>query len=86
LTIDSIDRDFDLYPADYADRYPVGKEVIVYYNPKKPADAILEPGFVYVHKAFDVYSYLTIALGIYFIHLGSSKIRDNKIRERLNIQ
>ncbi len=26
------------------DRYPVGREVTVYYNPEDPADSVLEPG------------------------------------------
>ncbi len=30
----------------HADRYPVGKEVTVYYNPGDPEDAVLEPGLV----------------------------------------
>ncbi|MCP4140204.1 MAG: DUF3592 domain-containing protein [Chloroflexi bacterium] len=73
--INSIDIPFYLYPESYADRYPIGKDVIVYYNPKDPAEALLEPGFVDVHKAFDVFSYLFFGAGIYFINRGISKIK-----------
>ena len=86
LTINSIYNPFNTYPTEYADRYPVGKEVIVYYNPKKPAEAVLEPGFVNVLKAFGIYSYVLFVLGIYFIYLGISKSKEIKLRKRLNMQ
>jgi len=83
LSIDSIDKPFKLYPTSYADRYPVGKDVIVYYNPKHPSEALLEPGFVNIVKAFDIYSYITFGLGIYFIHLGVSRMKENRFRKNL---
>jgi hypothetical protein len=84
--INSIDIPFYLYPESYADRYPIGKDVIVYYNPKNPSEALLEPGFVDVHKAFDVFSFLLFGIGIYFIFLGGLRIKkQNKNRRKIEI-
>ena len=60
LTINLIDNPFNLYPPHYASRYPVGKEVIVSYNPKKPSEAVLEPGFVDIFREFDVFACLLL--------------------------
>lgn len=76
LSINSIDTPF--YPSSYANRYPVGENVIVYYNPENPADAVLEPGFVDISKAFGGFSILTFIAGVFFITLGLSGIK--KIR------
>ena len=73
LKLNSIDTPFHLFPSSYAGRYPVGTEVIVFYNPKNPSDAVLEPGFADVYKAFDVFFVLMMGVGIYFIYLGISK-------------
>jgi hypothetical protein len=80
LSVNSIDSPF--YPASIASRYPVGKDVIVYYNPKDPSEAVLEPGFVDIFKAFDVFSELFFGAGIYFIFIGISRIKKNTDRNR----
>jgi hypothetical protein len=72
-SVNSIDSSF--YPVDIASRYPVGKDVIVYYNPKNPSDAVLEPGFVDIFKAFDIFSYIIFGAGVYFIFLGILRIK-----------
>jgi hypothetical protein len=64
-----------LYPRSYASKYPVGKDVTVYYNPKDPSEAVLEPGFVDTFKAFDVFSYIFFGVGIYYIYRGISSIQ-----------
>lgn len=49
------------------DRYPVGAQVMVYYNPEKPSEALLErgtPGFI---KLFWI---ILIALDIFLCGLG----------------
>ena len=86
LTIDSINKPFQLYPTSYADRYPEGEDVIVYYNPKHPSEAVLEPGFVNVSKAFDIYCYILFGLGIYFIYFGVTRIKEKRFRKSLNLQ
>ena len=45
------------------DRYPMGKEVTVHYNPDNPSDALLEPG---VHWVF----YLLFAVGGFLALMG----------------
>ncbi len=72
--------DLPFYPPEVAARYPVDKKVTVYYDPKNPAEAVLEPGFVDVLKAFDVFSYLFFGAGIYFIHHGISGRKKAAIR------
>lgn len=39
-------------PEDKTRSYPEGKEVKVYFNPRDPAQALLEPGLVFSGKAF----------------------------------
>ncbi len=74
------------YPPEIAEQYPVDKEVIVYYNPIDPAEALLEPGFVDVHKAFNVLSFLFFCAGLYFINRGISKIKKrNRNRGKIEI-
>jgi hypothetical protein len=77
-TINAINSLF--YPADYADRYPVDSEVIVYYNPRNPYDAVLEPGFVGPLLGLDVINFSLFGLGIYFCSRGISKIREKRLR------
>jgi hypothetical protein len=35
--------------VELVERYPEGKEVVVYFDPEKPSRAVLEPGFVAWH-------------------------------------
>ncbi len=56
------------------DKYPVGKEVFVYYNPKNPPDAVLEKGV----KAIILIPVIT---GIIFLLVG---IAGFKYRDLLN--
>ena len=48
-------RNLPFYPPETAENYPLDKEVTVYYNPKQPSKAVLEPGFVDVFKAFNIF-------------------------------
>ena len=71
------------YPYDVAARYPEGKEVTVYYNPKNPSEAVIEPGFVHFFQGIDIYSYLLLGVGLYFIHVGISQHKLIKIRKSI---
>ena len=66
------------YPYSYADSYPEGASVNVYYNPKDPSEALLEPGYANIFKAIEDFAYLLFAAGIFFIFLGIARIRKNK--------
>jgi hypothetical protein len=68
--VNSIKSPFSMYPPSYASRYPAGKDVTVFYNPKDPSEAVLEPGFVDTLKTFDVISLSILVTGIYFVLLG----------------
>lgn len=71
-------QNLPFYPPEVALQYPVDKIVAVYYNPSDPAEAVLEPGFVDVFKAFDVFSFIFFAAGIYFIRAGILKRKENE--------
>jgi hypothetical protein len=75
MSVNSINSPFSDYPSEIASRYPVGKNVIAYYNPKDPSEAVLEQGFVDIYRAFDIYSFLFFGAGIYFIFLGILRIK-----------
>ena len=72
------------YPPSYANRYPVGKNVLVYYNPKNPAEAVLEPGLVDISKAFGGYSSLFLVVGVFFVIIGIWDIR--KVRDKIYVK
>ena len=71
------------YPPEVAEQYPVDTAVTVYYNPRDPAEAVLEPGFVDVFKAFDVFSFLFFAAGIYFIVVARKTETERRLRARI---
>ncbi len=85
LVLNSIDTPLNRYPSSYASRYPVGSKVAVYFDPEHPSDAVLEPGFVDIFRAFDVYCYIIFGIGVYFIYLGISRFKEINDRKRFKI-
>jgi hypothetical protein len=84
LSIDAIDT--LSHPPSYANRFPVGEAVTVYYNPKNPSDAVLEPGFVFISQAFGGLSFYFLVVGVCFIIFGilqSKKMRDRYFQKKL---
>jgi len=51
---------------DFKKRFPKGKTLNVYYNPKKPSQSILEPGF---NKSLERFMWYGIPLG-FFLFIG----------------
>ncbi len=69
------------YAQGYLVKYPVGNEVLVYYDPDHPDNAILEPnvkwyGFLYYILAFIVLSLTLFSVSIYYrkIEISSKPI------------
>ena len=63
--VDSLDSLF--YPHETALRYPEGKDVLVYYNPRNPAKSVLEPGWVISPEALGFFPSLIMIAGLYLI-------------------
>ena len=68
--VNAIDYALFLYPISFADRYPAGKAVVVYYNPKNPSEAVLEPGLVLIPEAVNLYSFFVTGAGLFFVFRG----------------
>lgn len=63
--VNAIDTPY--FPYETALRYPKGKEVRVYYNPRDPAQAVLEPGLVFSSEALGFFPSLIILGGVYLL-------------------
>lgn len=55
------------------DRYPVGKEVTVYYNPENIGEAILETKIKFTHTVFPGIGVLFVVLGVWALFGKSGK-------------
>ncbi len=62
--------DIPPYPEELVEGYSKGSSVTVYYHPRHPSRSLLEPGFVWSLKMFNVFSFLSLAAGVYLIVLG----------------
>ena len=58
------------YPKEITEAYHEGKLVDVYYHPRSPALAVLEPGLIWSPQAFDVFSVMSSTAGLYLIVRG----------------
>jgi hypothetical protein len=52
------------------EKYPVDKEIIVYYDPDRPIDSVIEPGIHFSLGGFFIFSICFIILGL-VIYLNS---------------
>jgi hypothetical protein len=66
--VDSTNTPF--YSVPTGRRYPVGKDVVVHYNPTNPSEAVLEPGLVLNTRAFEGISFCITGPGIFIVALS----------------
>lgn len=55
------------FPYQTALKYPEGEAVLVYYNPRDPAKAVLEPGWVLSGESIGFFPALLLVAGIYLM-------------------
>ena len=55
------------YPYETALNYPQGKEILVFYNPRNPTQAVLEPGLILSPEVFGLLSSILILAGVYIL-------------------
>lgn len=55
------------YSHENALQYPEGKNVPVYYNPRNPAKAVLEPGWILSSEAVGFFPSLVLLGGFYIV-------------------
>lgn len=51
----------------YVERYPIGSSVRVYYNPKEPENAVLEPQETWGFKKYYILASFLAVCGIFFV-------------------
>ena len=69
----AVDLSFDTYySVPTGRRYPVGKDVLVHYNPKFPAETVLEPG----PKLPNLFIIITLGVGIFIMVLSIMVLLD----------
>ncbi len=61
------------HAQEIVSRYPLGKKVMVYYDPEKPETAVLEPGVTWS-------SYLILGMGFLFTFIPFISLVGNTIR------
>lgn len=77
LTVNAIDT--PSYPYETAQRYPEGKEVQVFYDPRDPSRAVLEPGWVLSRQAVGFFPTVFSITGFYLlVREGWLKFRSGK--------
>jgi hypothetical protein len=65
LAVNVIDTPY--YPYETALSYPEGKAVQVYYDPKNPSRAVLEPGWVLSRQAVGFFPSVFLLIGFYLL-------------------
>lgn len=55
------------YPQEISLKYPEGKAVTVFYNPRDPSRAVLEPGLVFSGQAFGLLSAVFCWTGVFLL-------------------
>ncbi len=63
----------EAFATEYIEKYPIGKTVKVYYDPKNPQKAVLEPEIIEYDGALSLIMIAT--LGLFFISTGLAQNR-----------
>ncbi len=71
--------DYRSYAQGYVDKYPVGKNVVVYYNPDNPKEAVLEPqvkwfGQLYIDIFGITLSVILLSLSAYYRWFAKNRL------------
>ncbi len=54
------------YAQGFVNKYPVGKEVEVYYNPNDPSEAVLEPEIKWFGLLYYIGGYILLSVVLFF--------------------
>lgn len=54
------------YAQGYVDKYPIGKVIVVYYNPQKPNEAVLEPNKKWTELPYYFLTFVLVSFGLLF--------------------
>ncbi len=63
------------YAQGYLMKYPVGKEVLVYYDPDHPDNAILEPNVKWFGFLYYIFAFIFLSLSLFSVSFYYRKMK-----------